>query len=210
MVFRSRATVKMFAVKMCNANSEMWSLFCRICVGPQNRLWAPLGNIFENKSNIWRGVKFHSRCEPRSSVIQCGVNKSLHSYSVIILDVQGVGVPSRREAPLQMSAYLRWVVGRLRVNGRLRDMFVEPGTSVWALFKRAAGHSGKTSSFSLGLTWFGTACSGMIAVGTETPDPWLTQGAEKADSQDTFDHSPTDSLVYGCRGYARYTAFAGI
>lgn len=32
----------------------------------------------------------------------------------------------------------------------------------------------------------------------------------KAESQDTFDHSPMDSLVYGCRGYARYTSLAGI
>lgn len=60
---------------------------------------------------------------------------------------------------LQMSAYLRWVVGRIRVNERLRDMVVETRTSVWALFKRAAGDSGKTSLFSLGLTWIGTAYS---------------------------------------------------
>ena len=47
------------------------------------------------------------------------------------------------------------------MDERLRDMFAEPRTCVWAVFKRAAGDSGKTSPLSLGLTWIGTTYSGM-------------------------------------------------
>lgn len=47
---------------------------------------APLENIFENKSNIWRGVKFHSQCEPRCFVILCRVNKAFDNYSKITLN----------------------------------------------------------------------------------------------------------------------------
>lgn len=106
-------------------------------------------------------MKFHSQCEPHCFIIQCGVNKSLHNDSMVILDAQGIGVPSP-----QMSAYLCWLVGRIRGNERLRDMFAEPRTSVWVLLKRAAGDSGKTSPFSLGLTWIGIVYSGMIGGGT--------------------------------------------
>lgn len=69
-------------------------------------------------------------------------------------------------SPLQMSAHLRRAVGRIRLKESLRDMFAEPTTSVWTLFKRAAGDSGKTSPSWPGLTRTGTACLRTIAGGT--------------------------------------------
>lgn len=144
----------------------------KVWVGPQNHLWAPLGNIFENKSNIWRGVKFHSWCEPRCSVIQWGCQQVSPQ---LLSDHPGSAACWCAVAPwspLQMSAHLQWVVGRIGVNERLRGMFPEPRTSVWALFKRAAGDSGKSSPFSLGLTWIGTAYSGMVWKGWQSGHPW--------------------------------------
>lgn len=81
-------------------------------------------------------------------------------------------------------------------------MFAEPGTSVWALFKRAAGDSGKTSPLltSTDTDWHRELRNELVgSVGTKTLKV-LT----------AFDQSPTDFLVYGYWGYPRYIALAGI
>lgn len=62
---------------------------------------APSGNIFENKSNIWRGVKFHSQCEPRCLVIPCGVNKAFDNYS------KSSWMPGLWTTPSQLEAHLK-------------------------------------------------------------------------------------------------------
>lgn len=77
----------MFAVKMCCETSPMRCFYGDASV--ELRSSAPSGNIFENKSNIWRGVKFHSQCEPRCFVIPCHVNKAFDNYSKIVLNSGG-------------------------------------------------------------------------------------------------------------------------
>lgn len=151
---------------MCCKTSIMRCFYVDASV--ELRSSAPFGNIFENKSNIWRGVKFHSQCEPRCFVIPCRVNKAFDNYSKIILNAGALNNPittcSAPQTPVST------------VNERPSDMFAEPWTSVWALFLRELqGIVEKLHPSHLG--WHGLPprtqdWSPVERVRTKTPDLW--------------------------------------
>lgn len=121
--------------------------------------------------------------------------------------LRGVGLPLHRQAS-NVSLCLHWVVGRFGVDERLRDMFAQPGTSVWALFKRAAGESGKTSPFSLGLTRIGTGGKRRNRDAGSLSDWRSWKGWQSGHLWSPPTPTP-GSLVYGYRGLCKIHGISG-
>lgn len=208
--YRSRANVKIFAVKMCNANSEMWLLFCRIRVLDLGIIYG----LFEetsSKINPTSGEVWNSVPDVKLAVLLfCAVSTSLSTATQRSAWMCRV-LAFHCAAKLQMSAYVS--IGWWEDSGWTRGCgtcSLNPEHLFGLCSRELQGNLERLHSSRW--DWHGLAPRTPVeSVRTETPDPWATEGAEKADSRDTFDHPPTPgSLVYGCRGYARYTALAGI
>lgn len=189
----------MFAVKMCCEDSAVRSFSVDASV--ERCSSAPLGNIFKSKSNIWRGVKFHSQCEPHCFVIPCRVNKAFDNSSEIILNA-GAMAPQTAVSKGEMIRREWEAVGHVCWTMNICLVFV---------LRELQRILEKTSPFSVGLTRIGAAYSGMIARGTRrNQDAGSLVKRLKILTVRTPLITLPQSLVYGYWGYARRTALSGI
>lgn len=97
------------------------------------------------------------------------------STRLSIITQKSPSIPELQTTPSQLEGHLKRWFQRWDESQRMRGLqtcLLNPEHLFGLCFKRAAGDSGKTSPFSLGLTWIGAAYAGLIAHGTKTPDLW--------------------------------------
>lgn len=193
----SRANLKIFDVKMCRENSATGSFFMQNLVLNLVRqlLQETSSKISRTSGEVWNSIP---KLGPRCFVIPCRVNKSLNNYAIIILNLQGFNNPATPWSPLewQFISVLQWDESQ-RTRGR-RTCWLNPEhlfgfcfESCWGFWKKFTLLNGTDTDWRRVLwndRWWNASEAWRWIFG---------QGAEITDCQDTFNHPPTDSLVYG-------------